>query len=101
MNLNCTISKSSVVVAAKEQISSDLDGETVILDTKAGVYYGLNSVGASIWNLIQQPKTFAEIQSTILAKYEVESDQCENDILTLLQELAKEGLIEVKDEAVA
>ncbi|AOX02104.1 thymidylate synthase [Moorena producens PAL-8-15-08-1] len=88
----------STVVAIKEQLSSDFTGETIILNFKSGVYFGLNAVGTSIWNMIQEPKTVNEIRDAILAKYHVEPEQCENDILGLLQELDTEGLIEVGDE---
>jgi len=91
----------SSVVATKDQVCSDLAGEAVILDLKSGVYYGLNEVGASIWNLIQEPRTVNEIQDAILAEYEVEPEQCARDILALLQQLADEGLIKVRDEAIA
>ncbi|NEO14257.1 MULTISPECIES: PqqD family peptide modification chaperone [unclassified Moorena] len=92
------VTADSKVVAAKEQLSSDLTGETIILNSKSGVYFGLNAVGASVWNLIQEPKTVNEIRDAILAKYQVEREQCENDILGLLQEMQTEGLIEVGDE---
>ena len=51
------VSVLSTVVAAKEQTSCDLDGESVVLDMSSGKYYGLNSVGSEVWNLIQQPRT--------------------------------------------
>ncbi|NEP27986.1 PqqD family peptide modification chaperone [Moorena sp. SIO3I6] len=92
------VTADSRVVATKEQLSADLTGETIILNSKSGVYFGLNAVGASIWNLIQEPKTVNEIRDAILAKYQVEPEQCESDILALLQELQTEGLIEVGDE---
>ncbi|MFB2895109.1 lasso peptide biosynthesis PqqD family chaperone [Aerosakkonemataceae cyanobacterium BLCC-F50] len=95
------ISSNSVVVTASDQISSDLSGEAVILNLKSGVYYGLNSVGAWIWNLIRKPKTVSEIRATILAEYEVESEQCNRDLLVLLQQLKAEGLIEVSNETAA
>ena len=95
------VSGNSIVVAAKEQVSSEQGGEAVILNLKSGVYYGLNAVGASIWNRIQEPTTVSEIQSDILTKYSVSPEQCERDLLALLQELEAEGLLEVSNEAVA
>ncbi|MDJ0616366.1 MAG: lasso peptide biosynthesis PqqD family chaperone [Calothrix sp. MO_192.B10] len=94
------LTNKAVVVVAKKQISSDLAGEAVILQLSTGIYYGLNPVGASIWNLIQQSKTVEEIKNAILEEYEVESEQCESDVLALLQELEAKGLIEVKNEMV-
>jgi hypothetical protein len=92
-----TVSRHSTVVATRDQVSSDLKGEVAILDLKAGVYYGLDDVGARIWHLLQEPKTVDQIRDVLLQEYEVEADRCERDLLTLLQRLADEGLIEVED----
>jgi hypothetical protein len=51
------ISVDSTVMTAKDQVSSDLGDEVAILDLKGGTYYGLDAVGARIWNLIQKPRT--------------------------------------------
>jgi hypothetical protein len=91
------VSGDSTVVAAKDQVSSDLGGEVAILDLKAGVYYGLDAVGARIWSLIQEPRTVNEIRNILLEEYEVEPERCERDLLVLLQRLATEGLVEVED----
>ncbi|MEQ8998372.1 MAG: lasso peptide biosynthesis PqqD family chaperone [Coleofasciculus sp. B1-GNL1-01] len=101
MSSENTVSMSSIIVASQEQRSSDLTGETVILNLKSGMYYGLSAVGVSIWNLIQEPKAVSEVRDGILAKYDVEPEQCDRDVLALLEELATEGLIEVRDAAVA
>ena len=93
-----TVSRSSVVVAAKKQISTDLGGEAVILELESGAYYGLKDVGARIWDLIQQPTTVNDIRHAILEEYEVEPDQCEHELLGILGDLASAGLLEVKDE---
>ena len=90
------VSGSSTVVAAKDQVSSDLGGEVAILDLKAGVYYGLDAVGARIWSLIQEPRTVNEIRDILLEEYEVEPERCERDLLALLRRLADEGLVEVR-----
>lgn len=92
------ISSHSIVAVCKEQVSSDLDGEEVILSLKSGVYYDLNAVGARIWKLIQQPSAVSDILESLLREYEVEPDRCERDLLALLQELATEGLIKIKNE---
>jgi hypothetical protein len=90
------VSGGSTVVAAKDQVSSDLGGEVAILDLKAGVYYGLDAVGARIWSLIQEPRTVNEIRDILLEEYEVEPERCERDLLVLLQRLADERIIEVE-----
>lgn len=97
--MKTTLSNTSVVVAAKDQVSSNLGEEEVaILDLKAGVYYGLDTVGARIWDLIQEPKTVAKIRDTLLEEYDVEPDRCEPDLIALLDEMSERGLVEVKDD---
>ncbi len=91
------ISKETVVAAAPEQVSCDLAGEAAILDLKSGVYYGLDAVGARIWELIQQPKAVSEVHAALLEEYEVESERCLSDLLSILQSLSDNKLIEVRD----
>ena len=91
------IAKGSIVVAVKDQVSSDLAGEIVILDLTRGVYYGLDAVGAHIWALLQEPRSVEAIRDAILAEYEVEPERCEHDLLALLGNLESAHLIEVSD----
>lgn len=95
--MSVMISDRSVVVAAKDQVSCDLAGEAAILNIKNGVYYGLDPVGARIWNLMQEPRAVADIQNTITSEYDVEPERCALDLFGLLEKLLAEGLIEVKD----
>ena len=73
----------------------------MILNLDSGMYFGLNAVGARIWNLIQEPRTVRDIRDLLLEEYEVDRERCENDLLALLDRLAAEGLAEVKYETPA
>jgi len=61
----------------------------------------MNSVGASVWNLMKEPKTVAEIRDAILGEYDVDQERCERDLMLLLEQLRSEGLIEVQHRATA
>ena len=93
---NSIFSEASRISAIKEQVSSDLGEEVVMLNLKSGIYFGLNSVGASIWNQIQELRTVAEIRLALLEEYEVEPDVCDRDLQAILQEMLTAGLIEVE-----
>lgn len=101
MSATSTISLEHIVVAAPEQVSSDMGGEAVILNLKDGTYYGLNEVGAYIWGQIEQPRTVAALRDALLAEYEVDVVQCERDLLDLLSMMADHRLIEVRYAAAA
>lgn len=93
--VNGTVRKYKAVVG---HLSCDLNGEVVILNMKNGKYYGVNSVGASIWSRIQAPVSFGDLQSSIMAEYEVDETTCRQAMLSFLEEMAREDLIEVFDE---
>jgi hypothetical protein len=92
-----TISENSIVQSVKNQISSDLGGEAVILNMNTGIYHGLNEVGAFVWNLIEQPQLVQDIQQRLLQEYEIEVSVCKLDLFALLKDLQDAGLIEIKN----
>jgi Coenzyme PQQ synthesis protein D (PqqD) len=93
-----SISKNSIVVASPDQVSSDLAGESVILNLKSSTYFGLNEVGSRIWQLIQEPKTVRDVCESILNEYEVDAQTCETEVQVLLADLLAAQLVEIRDE---
>ncbi|MTK63719.1 MAG: PqqD family protein [Methanobacterium sp.] len=89
------ISNKTTVVVADDIISCELDGEAAILTMNDGIYYGLNPIGAKIWNLIQKPIKINEIISVIMKEYNVETERCQIDIQTLINDLLNHGLVKV------
>jgi hypothetical protein len=85
----------SRVVVSKDQVSCDLEGEAAILNLKNSVYYGLDPVGARVWQLIQEPMTLAQIRDVLRAEYDVDVSQLETDIRDLVEQMAEQGLIEI------
>jgi len=92
-----SISLDSVVIASGELVSANLDGEVVILGFESGSYYSLSEVGAFVWNYIQKARIVSDICKAILEEYEVERTQCEQDLVTLLNDLAEKQLIVSKE----
>ena len=67
--------------------------ETVILDLASGTYYGLDPVGARIWQLLADGQTLAQVRDIMLAEYDVSVDDLERDLNRLLSELSDKNLI--------
>jgi hypothetical protein len=92
------MSDDSRFVVSPDQVSCGLGGEAAILHLKTAIYYGLDPVGARVWDLLRTPRTLAEIRDAILAEYDVEPARCERDLRDLLEKLAAERLIEILAE---
>jgi len=84
------------VTAARDVVSCDLVEEAALLNLKDGVYYGLNPVGARIWNLLQKPITAGEILEVIIEEYDVEKDIAQADLMELLEQLLEKELVKVE-----
>jgi len=91
------VTESSVVEAVDHQTSAEVDGENVILDLDEGVYYGLNPVGTQVWKRIQEPTPVGEIVTNLTDEYDVDYERCFDDVVSLLEDLAENGLIVVED----
>jgi len=96
--VTASISLGSIVVASRDQVSTALADEAVILGMTDGIYYGLDPVGARIWQLVERPIALAEVVEIILREYDVERDRCSADLLALARDLAERGLLEVQDD---
>jgi len=88
----------TVVVAACNQVSTEVGDEVAILNLDSGVYYGLNQVGARIWSLITEPRTVHQIQEDVCSEYDVQPDRCYEDLRNFLTQLADAELVEVRSE---
>ena len=86
--------KLSDKVTISAQVMARVVGdETVILDLASGTYYGLDMVGARMWQLMTEGQTLAQVCETMLAEYEVSSEDIERDVLALVQTLLEKQLV--------
>ena len=93
------LSLDTLVVASSRQVSTEVGDETVILELAEGAYYGLENVGSFVWSLLSEPRTVADLVDSVSREYDVTPDRCERDVLTLVEDLATSGLIEVRSAA--
>lgn len=82
---------------SEQRISTEMAGETVVLDLDSGVYSGLDEVASFIWSHLDKPIIFADLVQLILAEYDVSEEQCTVDLLAFLQEMAKNKLVTADD----
>jgi len=93
-----SLSLGSIVVASRDQVSTALADEAVILGMKDGVYYGLDPVGARIWQLVEQPITLRDVVDVLVREYDVDRERCAVDVLAFARDLANRGLLELQDD---
>jgi hypothetical protein len=76
------------------QVSCRINDEVAILDLDRAIYFGLQGVGVHIWDALEQPRSVADLCSSVMAEFDVSEAVCRADILKVLGSLEAEGLVE-------
>lgn len=79
----------------------EVEGGAVLLSTVNETYYGLNVVGARIWELLPpRHETIADLCQALSAEFpEVDPEIIATDVVALLDDLRKNGLVSLAGSA--
>ena len=77
---------------SKTQISTHMEGDTVVLNTESGRYFSLEGVGSTIWEALQQAHTADELIGVVFNTYDVTVETAARDVYALLGVLQEAGL---------
>jgi hypothetical protein len=89
INLNSTITRN------EDLLSGMVDDEAVIMSINSGSYHFINETGRRIWELIEQPKTVAQICDILIEEFEVDRETCQEDVFQYLEALQTRQVIAV------
>ncbi len=95
-------SSGAVPVALKSRVRvhedvlfQELQGEVVLLNLNSGMYFGLDPVGARMWQLIVEKEELEAVARSIVEDFEVGEAQCAADLLALVEKLESRGLVTI------
>ncbi len=100
-DMKTKITTDSTVIAVPDQVSCQLERESVILHLKTQTYYGLNEAGSTIWKALETPTSVSSLVALLVREFDVTPEACEGDVLQLLSEMASAGLIKVLNAQLA
>jgi hypothetical protein len=67
--------------------------EAVMMSVTAGNYYGVNAVGTRIWELLETPKTVAQLCAQIGKEFDVDAPTCEAEVLKFVADLVENRIV--------
>lgn len=78
-------------------VFQSLQDELVLLNLHTGIYFGLNQVGARMWQLIHdhQRAPLKKVLDALVDEYDVKPDRCAGDLLALVASLEENRLVEI------
>jgi hypothetical protein len=90
-----TITLATTVKQSDKILVQNLDEDTVMANIDSGYYFGVNQTSKRIWELVASPITIADVCTSLQEEYDVDAATCEADVLAIVKELAREGLVQV------
>lgn len=90
------ISDGQVVSRLGGLLEAETNGEIVGLHIEQVACYGFNSTATRVWQLLEQPRTKAELRRILLQEFDVPADVCDRDLDELLRRLEQDRLVEMK-----
>lgn len=89
-----TLAETTPLVPTRQVSIAERDGRAVLMDLRAGSYYGLDAVGTHIWQLVLSHKTPSEIYATVEQEYDAPSTQLREDARRFLTSLLMLRLVQ-------
>ena len=89
------IKNDSLIYRQSDIVFNKLDDEIVMMSIKNGEYYGLDNIGSRIWEIIEKHVTLLQLVTMLKDEYDVDEEQCKNDVMAFLEMLLKKNLIKI------
>ncbi len=93
-----SITVSSTIVRSSQFITTPMDNELAMMSLESNAYFGLDEIGAVIWEALEQPKTVGALCDELLARYDIDRAQCQADVIDFLTDLHEAKIVELVEE---
>jgi hypothetical protein len=84
---------STYTVNERDVIAESLEGETLIINLKSGVYYTSNGIGDEVWRYLRDGCSVGQVIETLCARYVGDPGAIRADLLSFVSQLRTENLI--------
>ena len=92
-----TYDPSEPVVRVVDILSTEVNGQTVLLSIEQQKYFSMGSTSQRVWQLLKAPCTLAQICERLVQEYEIEPQACEREAEIFLRDLWEQRLIRASD----
>ena len=95
-----TESAQQLFTRSRSVVSRVVAGETLIVPVRGKVgdlasIYSFNGTGSLIWQLLDEPKSLADLIDAVEREYAVEQEHAQRDVTQFLNDMRSVGLVDV------
>ena len=88
------------VIVPKHVLVQHLDGESVLLNLETEKYFGLDTAGTRMWELLTSSPSIDAAYARLLEEFEVEPELLRTHLTELLSRLQEHGLLNIASDNV-
>lgn len=89
------IDDQTIISRNKDIVFSDIEGESILLDVKAGSYYQFNPTASRIWALLSTPQSLKKLCVMLQREYDVSYETCKSDVVESISEMAESNILTI------
>lgn len=85
----------SMIARRASLVAADVGNETVLMDLESGTMFQLNRTGARIWDLVETPRTLADLLAALAQRFPDGGAAMREDVVDFVGRMAASKLIEL------
>ncbi|MDB5712183.1 MAG: PqqD family protein [Sphingomonas bacterium] len=88
-----TLAADTILSRSGTALSTEVDGEAVLIGIETGRYYGLDSIGTAIWNRIEEPCRFDALCARLIEEFDGDPVVIEEETRAFVAQLVERELV--------
>lgn len=85
----------TVLRRSDDPVAAAVDGQVLMMSLSQGRYFGLDTVGSRVWELLAAPIRIVDLLQQLQTDYDVDAETCARDTLPFLADLLSQCLVDV------
>lgn len=92
-----TLERTTLLRTSDSVITSEVDGEIMLITIDTGAYFGLNRIGSEIWRLAAEPIALEAISAALKSRFNADPTQIDQQATEFVADLVAKGLLLIAD----
>ena len=93
------ITLQSLVTRNDEIVAGKIEDKLAAMSIETGKYYMLNTTGGRIWELLDEPRTVAELCAALTTEFKITPEACRKEAIDFLAQLALRKIVVISSQA--
>ena len=89
------VAEAALISRSPSVLTTELDGEVLMMSIERGCYFSLNNVARDIWRRLDAPCSFSALVDGLAADYDASRATIVSDVQALLSRMVAEDIVRI------